>query len=140
MDPNKHITILGVLHIVYSSLGLLGGIIVFAIFAGIGVVAGQSGNFPHNGGPEALGILFALGTIIAGLLIVFSIPGIIGGIGLLKRKEWGRIVILIVGFFDLLHIPFGTALGAYTIWVLFNNETIKVFRPVMQQSPVHPAS
>ena len=131
----KHITLLGILHIVYSALGLLAGVLIFTIFSGIGYVVSQSGELPHAGDFDVVGFLWGLGSIIASMLILFAIPGIIGGIGLLKRKEWARILTLIVGFFDLLHIPFGTILGVYTIWALFNNETIKLFRPHMPIPP-----
>jgi hypothetical protein len=32
--------------------------------------------------------------------------------------EWARILGLVIGFLALVRIPFGTALGIYTIWVL----------------------
>jgi hypothetical protein len=56
-----------------------------------------------------------------------SIPGVIGGIGLLKRKPWARILVLILAVFDLLNVPIGTAVGVYTIWVLIQEETEQLF-------------
>jgi hypothetical protein len=41
---------------------------------------------------------------------------------LLQREPWARIVCLIMGFLALLNIPFGTALGVYTLWVLLPAE------------------
>jgi len=58
-----------------------------------------------------------------------SIPGIVGGIGLLKRKYWARILILVLCFLSLLSIPFGTALGIYGIWILLKSETVEIFNP-----------
>jgi hypothetical protein len=135
MEMQKHVNILAILHIIYSSLGLLIGIIVFVVLAGIGMAIDQ---IPQSNDVEVnvSSILGAIGFLIAVILIVFSLPGIIGGIGLLKYKEWARILVLIVGFFDLLHVPFGTALGIYTIWVLFNNEAMKLFG----QAPAAPLS
>lgn len=49
--------------------------------------------------------------------------GIIGGIGLLQRKKWGRILILIVAALDLPLFPTGTALSVYSFWVLIQQET-----------------
>jgi len=129
MGMEKHISVLGILHIAYSVLGLFIGLVVFAIFSGIGFIVRDAGNIPVAGTVDVPALLLVIGSVIAGLLVVFSLPGMIGGIGLLKHKEWARIVVLIVGFFDLLHIPIGTALGAYTIWVLFNSEAIVLFRP-----------
>ena len=34
-----------------------------------------------------------------------------GGIYLLKYRPWARILLLVLGFLNLIEIPFGTALG-----------------------------
>jgi hypothetical protein len=136
MQMEKHVTVVAILHLAYCAMGLIAGIIVFAVFSGIGAIVT---HVPEATTEEAVGaaaILMVIGTIIAGALIIFSIPGIIGAIGLLKHKEWGRILVLIVSFFDLLHIPIGTALGGYSIWVLLNNETLPLFR----KAPPAPAN
>lgn len=132
----KHISVLGILHIVYSVFGFFAGVMIFAIFSGIGFIVRDAGNFPDAGTVDVPAIFWVIGSFIAGLLVLFSLPGMVGGIGLLKHKEWARIVLLIVGFFDLLHIPFGTALGVYTIWVLFNREAIALFRPQAPSPPM----
>ncbi len=137
MQMEKHVTVVAILHLAYCAMGLIAGIIVFAVFSGIGAIVT---HVPEATTEEAVGaaaILMVIGTIIAGALIIFSIPGILGAIGLLKHKEWGRILVLIVSFFDLLHIPIGTALGGYSIWVLFNNETLPLFRKV-PPAPANP--
>ena len=56
-------------------------------------------------------------------------PGIIAGIGLLARAGWGRILTLIIAAFSLLNFPLGTALGAYTFWVLLQSSADKYFGP-----------
>ena len=62
------------------------------------------------------------------VLIVLSIPGIIAGIGLLKRKEWARILTLILSALDLFNFPLGTALGIYSIWALVQPEVMVEFK------------
>jgi hypothetical protein len=124
MQMDKHIQVLGILHIVYSSIALLSGAIVFLLFFGTGVFVSRLDDVQTANVPA---ILFTVGSAIALILVIVSIPGIIGGIGLLKRKEWARILVLVVGFLDLLHIPLGTLLGIYTIWALMNDEAIKLF-------------
>jgi hypothetical protein len=59
--------------------------------------------------------------------IVAIIPQISWGVGLLKKKPWGRTLILIVSVLGLVFFPFGTALGIYSIYVLTHQETIKLF-------------
>ena len=114
----KHVTVLGVLYIASSALGILAAIIVFTAVVGGGLISGDS---------EAMAITAIVGPIIALFLILVSLPGIIGGIGLLKRRNWARILVLVLGFLNLINIPFGTALGVYTIWTLLKDETVRLF-------------
>jgi hypothetical protein len=44
-----------------------------------------------------------------------------------------------VSFFNLLRIPFGTALGIYTLWVLMNDDTIALMNPAQVAPAVKPA-
>ena len=122
----KHITILAVLHIVFSALGILASAVIFVVIAGGGLLSGDS---------EAILITSTVGSVLSFFIFVISIPGIVGGIGLLKRKEWARILVLVLGFLNLLNFPFGTALGIYTIWALMNNEMIAIFQQA-KQAPV----
>ena len=63
--------------------------------------------------------------IVGSILLTVSIPAIIAGVGLVYRKSWSRILALIICVIKLFNIPFGTALGAYGIWVLMQDETIQ---------------
>ena len=77
-------------------------------------------------------------VVIALFILVMSAAGIIGAIAVHRRKEWGRVLLLVVSFFTLISIPLGTLLGGYTIWVLFSDETIRLFKPAA--APPQPAS
>jgi len=59
---------------------------------------------------------------------LLSIPGLIAGIGLFKRKEWARILTLIISIISLLNFPIGTAVGVYSIWALVHPEVIDQFK------------
>jgi len=114
----KHIEMLGILHIVYHSMGLIGALVVLVVIGGGGIISRNE---------LAIAITMAVALFLSSIILIFSIPGIIGGVGLLKMRPWGRILALIMGFLSLMEIPFGTALGIYTIWALMNDETIKLF-------------
>jgi len=114
----QHITILGVLHIAYGALGILIAMIVFIAVVGGGMLSGDA---------EALAITLLVGTSIATFLFIPSLPGLIGGLGIFKYRQWARITLLVVGFINLLIVPFGTILGIYTIWVLMNIEVKEMF-------------
>lgn len=115
----KHITAVAAIQIGFGVLGLIFGIFIFVLLAGIGVIT-------HD--REALYILWLVGTAIGSFFMVTSVPSIIGGIGLFKRKNWARILILILSAMDLLNIPIGTAIGIYSIWVLAQSETAELFK------------
>ena len=118
---NKHIDVISVLWIVSGALGILFAFFVFWFFYGI--------SFIPDIDWQASQILRIVGTWGAGIIAFFSIPEIIGGIGLIKRKEWGRILALVVSFFNLVWFPLGTALGVYSIIILLNDESVQIFNP-----------
>ena len=130
----KHVTLVGILNIVYRSMAIIGALILFALAFGFGYLMEFVSRFDHNEmheiPPGVLNIVPIILTFVGVLIMIFSITGIIGAVGVLKKKEWGRITLLIVSFFSLLSIPLGTILGVYSIWVLLNDETIRLFNPV----------
>jgi hypothetical protein len=114
INMQKHITILAVLHVAFSGMFLLAAVVAFMAIVGGGLLSGDA---------EAIGITAGVGILVAIILFIFATPGLIGGIALLRRKSWARILVLILGCLNLLNIPFGTVLGIYTIWVLVQPET-----------------
>jgi hypothetical protein len=51
-------------------------------------------------------------------LVAVSVLGLMAGWGLLERQPWARTLTIVLGVLHLLNVPFGTALGIYTLWVL----------------------
>jgi hypothetical protein len=126
MKMQQHVTLAAALRIGFGVLGIMIAAIVFIAIAGGGLLSRDA---------EAIAITSMVGSIIAVVLIVFSIPDIIAGIGLLKRRSWARILILILSCIDLIEIPFGTALGVYSLWVLLNDETTAIFSKQPSTNP-----
>lgn len=121
-----HVRILAILNIVMGAIGLLIGAGMLLMFGGIGMLAGVA----NSGDPDAMlafPILGALGGLIFTVLLIFSAPQIIGGIGLLKMQPWARILVIVLSALGLLNVPIGTALGIYGLWVLLNEETVRIF-------------
>jgi hypothetical protein len=121
----QHVKILGVLHIVFGSLGVLGAIIVLMIFGGISALVGFSDHSAD--GAAAAPIVGMVGGLIFILVLVLSVPALVIGIGLVQFRPWARIATIILSAFDLLSIPIGTALGIYGLWVMLNPETERLF-------------
>jgi hypothetical protein len=123
----QHVKILGILHVVFGCLGVLGAIVVFLIFGGISTLVGL------NHDPDAvtaIPILGGIGLFVFIAILVLSLPGLIAGIGLLQFRPWARLLAIILSAFDLISVPFGTALGIYGFWVLLNRETEQMFARV----------
>ena len=114
----KHVTLVAALNIGFGIIGVLIACLAFVVIAGAGAISGD---------PQAMAITSIVAAAIAVFFITLSVPEIIGGIGLLKHRGWARILVLIIAVLDLFQIPFGTMIGIYTIWVLLNDETAKLF-------------
>ena len=115
----KHLNLLAAFHIAFAALGLLAAAVVFVALSGSGILSGDM---------DAAVWTTLLGLAIASFLVIVSIPGLIGALGVLKRKGWARILLMIVGAINLLNFPFGTMLGIYTLWVLIHEDTARLFR------------
>jgi MFS family permease len=115
----KHINVVAALHIGLSILGFVAGIFLFVLFQFIGDLSGDQ---------QAKFILSIVARVLVGFLVLFSIPGIIAGIGLMRRKEWARVLALILSVIGLLNFPVGTAVGVYSIWALVQPEVIEHFK------------
>jgi hypothetical protein len=115
----KHVTVVGALHIGFGILGLIGALVVF--FA-----LNFAKGFVEN--EEVPKMILTFLAISLPILIGFmSTLGLIGGISLLAYKPWARILVIIVAALGCLNIPIGTLKGVYSIWVLLQDDTIKLF-------------
>ena len=115
----NHVKAVGIIHIAFSVMGIIAAIIVFTV---LNIIA----KMPDVDA-EAVHVLQIIGMVLPWFIIVLSLPGVIGGIGLLKQQNWARILILIKAFLDLVSFPLGTAVGIYSIWVPFDKRTTKIF-------------
>jgi hypothetical protein len=118
----KHVTIVGAIHIGIAILGLIGALVVYLLmdFA--------RGMIPMEDIPDAvMKLISVIITSIPVLIAVISVLRLVGGIGLLSQQMWARYVIIIVSIIGLWKVPIGTLLGVYSLWVLMQAETIKMF-------------
>lgn len=128
-----HVRVLAVLQIVYASLGLLLGVAVGLLFGGIATIVGFSA--PIGDSVVAVPILATIGGVASSIIIMLSLPRLIAGIGLLKYRNWGRILTFVVSILGLIDFPFGTGLGVYALWVLLHRDTVPLFEGVPQAIP-----
>ena len=121
-----HVQVIAILHLIFCSLGLLLGLIIGLLTIGGGILSQEK---------VAMMITSGVGMFFVIFFALISIPGIVGAIGVLKYKNWGRILLIIVGVFNLPGFPVGTALGIYTIWGLLHKDTL----PLFEKNQVRPS-
>jgi hypothetical protein len=114
----QHVPIVAWLNIAGSILLLLIACFLLLLLPAIGVMSSDR---------EALGILSIVGVVSGGFMAALALPGLLAGIGLLRRRNWGRILAIIVSFLNLLNFPIGTVIGAYSLWVLFQDSATAYF-------------
>jgi len=86
------------------------------------------------GAPEApTSFLRPLLSVVAMLLLAKAGCGFIAGWGLLQHEPWARVLALVLAFLSLFtNIPFGTALGIYTMWVLLPARSEQEYEALVQ--------
>jgi hypothetical protein len=120
-----HVKVLGVLYIVLSALGIVAAVFMMLAFGLATGIVGAAAD-AHDAA-IALPVIGIAGTALVIFLFMISIPGLVTGIGLLKYRPWARILGIVLSAINLIHIPFGTAVGVYGLWVLLNKQTEPLF-------------
>jgi hypothetical protein len=109
-DIHQHVTILGWVYIIGNALLLMIAGFVFVLLTSVGLAVPD---------PVARSILPVVGPAVGLLLAALALPGLAAGYGLVTRKPWARVLAIVVGILGLLNFPIGTAIGLYSLWVLF---------------------
>ena len=131
-----HVKVLGALFILFGALYV---VLAFGSTMLLGIVAGIVGT--QGGDDAAIGasVLGFAGAALFVVMLCIGIPGIIAGIGLLKFKRWARILGIVLSAIRLISFPFGTIVGIYGLWVLFNKETEALFENPPAPVPTLPS-
>lgn len=116
----QHLQTLGILWCVFgvyrAAAGLMGAMFLFGMSKpGFLGNFGAPGDFPFA---DHMPWMAGLAGFVAIISLVFSALSFLVGFSLMNRKPWARTLAIVVSIFELIKIPFGTALGIYTLWVL----------------------
>lgn len=99
------------------------------------IASGKLQRHAHAGGRTLIILLFSLpvfvqpekrevftvpvvGGVVILMLLVFSIPFLIAGWSMMKKRQWGETAAVVAACFNLLSFPLGTALAVYTFWAM----------------------
>ena len=117
----RHLQTLGILWCVYGAYRVLSGLMgLFFVRMFAGHRFGYwGGNFPFSRWGVMHGAPWmAFVPVIITVAVVMAALSLVVGYGLLTRRSWARVFAIVLAVFALFKIPFGTALGIYTLWVL----------------------
>ncbi len=112
----EHVRMLGILWLALSALNAVGGVVLYVLSRTL---------FLHlpDMPPEVTGWLPTFLSFIGIVVVVKAAAGFLAGWGLLQREPWARMLTIVLAFLALFNIPFGTALGIYSLWVLLPSES-----------------
>ena len=113
MRVRQNLQPLGIMWCLFGAYRILSTLIGMVVLHHM-VADGMFGQLPFPVGHLIHAALPAIGTMV----ILMGSLDILTGYALLTQKNWGRILAIVVGILALIKIPFGTALGIYTLWVL----------------------
>ena len=124
----EHVRLLGLFWLALSAFNTIGSIILFVIANTL------FAHFQRLGAPNApTFFLQPLLSVIAVLLLAKAAAGFIAGWGLLQHEPWARVIALVLAFVSLFtNIPFGTALGIYTMWVLLPTQSEQEYNALVE--------
>jgi hypothetical protein len=123
----EHVRLLGILWLALSAFNTIGAVILY-------VLANTLFAHLHElGAPEApTSFLRPLLSVVAILLLAKAAIGFFGGWGLLQHERSARIIVLVLAFISMFtNIPFGTALGIYTMWVLLPRDSEREYEALV---------
>lgn len=112
-DMQRHVDLAGYLNIAWGALYILGALLVLFFVGGGGALSGDR---------EAFAITLGVSGLIGTVLLILGVPSIVAGFGLLRRHSWARPLVIVMSVIHFFSFPFGTALGAYSIWVVTREE------------------
>jgi hypothetical protein len=117
----RHVAFLSRLFLAWSAIN---GIVAIAVFA----FAVAAASLALSSGAERPGTEVAA-VVTAATLMVLALAGAtwtwvhyVCARGLSHHSSRARTLGIVLGLFNLMLFPFGTALGAYALWVLLNDE------------------
>lgn len=120
----QHIKVVSVLYIILGILGIVLAVGILVLGAGTvtTILAQEDSSEARVGAAWAGGCL----TFIAVMFGLMAIPSILAGWGLSQRKSWARTLTIILAILSLPQFPVGTAIGVYTLVIMFNDETKRI--------------
>jgi hypothetical protein len=132
-QDENHLNLLSTFYYVFAGLGLLGGAFLVLHFLLMNAtLSGQFGNAPSAPPPVFLMILRGV-YVVGGFFMVLGMAlNLASAVFLRQRKH--RVFSIVVAGLNCLQIPFGTALGVFTLIVLMRESVREGYERVALQN------
>ena len=129
---DRHVRLLGILASLWGALAALLGVSMLLLAAGA-----FSLLVSPEGETVALyaGLTVAIFASVGVFSLLWGVAHMWVAVLLQRRAASGRVLMLGLGVVNLLVFPFGTALGAYALWVLLTHEGRHLFEPPVAPRP-----
>jgi hypothetical protein len=142
MRAESHTRVVAVLHLAHGFVAAASALGLFlAVAVTVGFEAAMERWITH-GDPVAQHdtwvwlLVVALVAVYVLFALLFTVPALAGGFGLLMRKRWARKFVLVSAVVAALDFPFGTAIAVYTLWFLLGSS--RRLRGVESSYPARP--
>jgi hypothetical protein len=119
-----HIRLLAIFWFALSAFRLIPGMFLIMFF-------GSRSNFL---GPDVPVFVPAILQAVGVLMIVVAALGLMVGWGLLERRPWARMLAIVLACLSLMDMPFGTAVGIYTLWLLLPAKSEEDYRRMVSNA------
>jgi hypothetical protein len=127
----EHVRLLGILWLALSALKAVAGVVLYILANTLFLHLHEMPNVPPD---VPAGFLHSLFSAIGGFILLKAACGFFAGWGLLRHEPWARMLTIVLSFLALFNIPFGTALGIYSLWVLLPAESEREYERVTQSA------
>lgn len=121
---DRHLRTLSILWLIWAIIRLAPGIglLFFSRFAAPFV--------PFN----VRALILPLGSFLGMFFLAYAAAAFITAWGLMERRPWARVLAIVLAILALVHVPLGTALGIYTLWVMWPPESEAEYRRLSGQA------
>ncbi|MDQ3805334.1 MAG: hypothetical protein M3416_16080 [Acidobacteriota bacterium] len=117
MTPADHNKVIGIMHLIYGGFFTLMAFVLLLFFGFFASVMTAAAASDPSAPPAAF--FWAVAGFIFVIYLVLSVPSLVAGYGVLKRRPWARLAGIIASVLAAMSFPFGTALCVYSLWFFF---------------------
>ncbi len=136
LTPQEHNKFVGLAQLGYAGFHLLMMTVLMGfegyMFKNIYSRSQEMGGQPL---PPLLSLIFVFIGIFS---VAMTIPSVIAGYALLKRRPWAKVAGIVAGVTAATSFPIGTAVAVYTFWFLFSDVGKQLYGGASRELPPLP--